>query len=195
MENLLKKLTRMRQAGEWKLNSLDPLRYEAASVYNGICPTRGPLLNDNFAAFKDVLKAVADGSQHKSAVFAETLKKLPMTVERIKALPMSDVKELRKMQEFEVKALDAFINACILGMTWTRIRQISPLLNSGEPDEVIALQVGVSSDWVKMARKELARNSKPLEAAMFMRFTQAYKGWEVVDKAESSFWKKIRFQR
>ena len=194
MENLLKKLTRMRQAGEWQLNSFDPLRYEAASLYNRICPTRGPSLNDNFAAFKNALKAVADGSQHESAIFAETLEKLPTIVERIKALPKNDVKELRKMHEFEVKALNAFINACALGMTWVRIRQISPLLNSGEPDKVIALKVGVSSDWIKMAKKELARNSKPLEAAMFMRFTQAYKGWEMEDREESSFWKKIGFQ-
>lgn len=194
MENLVRKLTKMRQAGEWKLDSLDPLRYEAASIYDGICPTRGPSLTDDFAAFKKALTAVADGSQHESAVFVEALEKLPGIVERIQALPKNDVKELRNMQDFEVKALNAFIEACILGMTWARIRRISPLLNSRAPDEVIALKVGVSSDWVKMARKELARNSKPLEAAMFMRFTQAHKGWEAEDKAESAFWGKIGFQ-
>lgn len=194
MENLVKKLTKMRQAGEWKLDSLDPLRYEAASIYDGICPTRGPSLNDNFAAFKKALKAVADGSQHESAVFVEALEKLPGIVERIKALPKSDVREVRMMQEFEVKALNAFIEACELGIFWARIRELTPLLNSEEADEVIASKVGSSRDWVKQARKELARNSKPLEAAMFMRFTQAYKGWEAEDKAESAFWEKIGFQ-
>ncbi|MFC1871292.1 hypothetical protein ACFLYF_02680 [Chloroflexota bacterium] len=184
----------MRQAGEWKLDSLDPLRYEAASIYNRICPTRGPSLNDNFAVFKKSLEAVAQGSPHESAVLVEVIEKLPVIVERISAVPKSDVRELRKLQEFEVKALNAFIEACKLGISWASVCQLSPLLKSGEKDEGIASKVGSSTDWVKWARKEAASNCKPLESAMFIRFTQAYKGWELVDKAESSFWKKIGFK-
>jgi hypothetical protein len=183
----------MRQAYEWKLDSFDPLRHEAACLYNEICPTRLPSVKDSFTAFKNTLKIVADGSQHESSAFAETLENLPGIVERIKAVPKSDMKELRKMQEFEVKALNAFIEACELGVLQVRIRGLTPLLNSEEADEVIASKVGCSRDWVRQARK-WAKDCNPLEAAMFMKFVQAHKGWELVDKAESSFWKKTRFQ-
>ena len=122
----------------------------------------------------------------------EALEKLPGIVERIKALPKSDVRELRIMQESEVKALNAFIEACKFGTLWVRIRQVLPLLNSGETDEVIALKVDESRDWVKRARKEAASNCKPLEAAMLFRFAQAYKWWERESRAERAFWDYLR---
>jgi len=191
----LKKSTKRMEAGKWLLFSFRPLQNEAASIYNRICPTHGTLsvarLNDYFAAFKKALEAVADGSPHGSDVFLEAVEKLPGIVERMKAHPKSDVREVRKVQEFEVKALNAFIEACNLGIFWATVRQLSPLLNSGETDEVIALKVDSSKDWVKLARKEAARNCKPSESAMYIRFAQAYKCWEAASNAESAFFIKL----
>lgn len=190
MDKHLKKLTKKRRAGEWNLDSFQPLCLEAASIYDRICPTHGMPVNDNFTAFKKALEAVADGLPHESAVFVEALEKLPGIVERIKALPKSEVRELRMVQEFEVKALNAFIEACKLGVSWVFACQILTLLNSGTTDyEVIASKVGCSREWVEVVVKRSKRgNVDPgLEGAIAFRFTQAYKWWKAEIKAEDAF--------
>jgi len=190
----LERATKLLEAAKLR-NALNVLRYEAASIYNRVCPTHGTPLNDNFTAFKKALEAdakalaidAAADSPHEPSVFVEVFEKLPVIVERMKALPKSNVREVRTMQESEVKAVDAFIEACKLGILWARIRELTPVLKSGEPDEAIALKEGWSKDWVKRARKEAAADCKPLEAAMFFRFTLAYKWWKLENKAESAF--------
>jgi hypothetical protein len=195
LEKQPKEAAKLIEAGKWLVSSFRPLQDEATSIYNRICPTHGALkiarLNDYFTVFKKALEAVADGSPHASDVFIEAVEKLPKIVERMKALPKSDVREVRKILEFEMNALNAFIEACNLGIFWATVRQLSPLLNSGETDEVIALKVNSSKDWVKLARKEAARNCKPLESAMYIRFAQAYKCWEAASNADSAFFSRL----
>ena len=84
----------------------------------------------------------------------EALERLPGILERMKAVPKSDVRKVRMIQDFEVKALNAYIQACELGINWAQERQ-----------------------------------NRPLEAATFFRFTQAYKWWEASDKVSSAFWR------
>ena len=192
LERHLKKITRLAEAAEWISVLLRPLQSEAASIYGRICPTRGMSLDNNFAAFKKALEAVADGSPHESDVFLEAVEKLPRIAERIKTLPKSDVRELRMMQEFEVKALSAFIEACKLGISWAAVYQVSALRSRGETDyDVIASIMGSTRDHIETTVKVI--NGKwggvrGLEAAMFIRFTQAYKWWKAESKAESAFW-------
>jgi hypothetical protein len=193
--NSSKKITERVEAGKSLLYSFQPLQVEAASIYDRICPTHGIPLNDCFTAFKNALEADANifidaaaGSPHEPSVFVEVLEKLPAIIGRMKALPKSNVRILRNLQEFEVKALDAFVEACKLGIVWADIRELAPMLKSGETDEAIAFKTGWSRDGIRRARKEAARDCKPLEAAMRFRFTQAYKWWALASKAESAFW-------
>lgn len=143
------------EGGRW-LFSFQQIQIEAASIINRICPTRGPSLDDNFTAFKRTLEALANDSPRESAAFAEALERLPGVLERMKAVPKSDVRKVRMIQDFEVKALNAYIQACELGINWVQERQ-----------------------------------NRPLEAAMFFRFTQAYKWWEASDKESSAFWDRV----
>lgn len=142
------------QGGQW-LISFQHLQIEAGSIIGRICPTRGISLDDNFAAFKKALEVLADSSlSDEFTAFEEALEKLPGILERMKAFTTSDVTKVRMIQKAEVNALDAFIEACILGVAWSQ-----DLQNRG------------------------------LEAAMFFRFTQAYKWWEVSDIESSAFWR------
>jgi hypothetical protein len=194
LEKRFKELTKLREASEWLLLSFQPLQFEAASIYNRICPTHGTPLDDSFIGFKKALEADAKriaiedaaGSPHEPSVFVEVFEELPVIIDRMKALPKSNVREYQTLQKAQVKALDAFIEACKLGILWARIRELTPVLKSGEADEAIALREGWSRDWVKRARKEAASDCKPLEAAMFIRFTLAYKWWQTGAKAESA---------
>ena len=141
------------RGGRWLL-SFQQIKIEAGSIIDRICPTRSPSLDDDFRAFKKALEALANGSTHESAAFVEALERLPGILERMKAAPKSDVRKVRMIQDFEVKALNAYIHACELGINWAQERQ-----------------------------------NRPLEAAVFFRFTQAYKWWEASDKVSSAFWR------
>jgi len=114
------------QGAQWLL-SFRQIQIEAASIIDRICPTRSRSLNDNFTAFKKALEALADGSTHESAAFVEALERLPGILERMKAAPKSDVRKVRMIQNFEVKALNAYIHACELGINWAQERQNRPL--------------------------------------------------------------------
>jgi hypothetical protein len=140
------------RGGQWLL-SFQQIQDEAGSIIDRICPTRSPSLDDDFRAFKKALEALADGSIHESAAFVEALERLPGILERMKAVPKSDVRKVRMIQDFEVKALNAYIHACESGINWAQERQ-----------------------------------NRPLEAAMFFRFTQAHKGWKASNKESSAFW-------
>lgn len=110
------------QGARWLL-SFQQIQIEAASIINKICPTRSPSLDDDFTAFTKALEAFADGSPHASAAFLEADERLPGILERMKAAPKSDVRKVRMIQDFEAKALNAFIEACKLGIVWAHKRE------------------------------------------------------------------------
>ncbi len=194
------------QSTQW-LFSFQQMQREAGYLVGRICPTHGPSLDDNFSAFKKTLEGLAHVSlPDEFTAFEEALEKLPRISEGMKALAKSnvilepvkgvtksDVRIVRATQKYEVKALNAFIEACKLGINWVLARQILALLNSGETDyEVIASKLGCSREWSeKLARdwKQGSGNSRnvhhPLETAMFFRFTQAHKWWELSDKGHT----------
>ena len=67
-----------------------------------------------------VSQAEATGKREiKFEAFSDTLGKLPFILERLKTTPEFDkvnTKELRKIQELEEKALEAYINFCELSI-------------------------------------------------------------------------------
>ncbi len=152
------------EGAKW-LQAFQQMQHEAGSIVGRICPTHGPSLDDNFTAFKKALEVLAHGSlSDEFTAFEEALEKLPRISEGMKALaksnvilePMkgltkSDVRIVRATQKYEVKALNAFIEACKLGIYWA--------------------QQGFQN--------------RSLEAAVFFRFTQAYKWWEASDRGSS----------
>ena len=177
------------------------LQRQSASLLNRFDSIVGTSLESNFAAFKKAIEIFTrDPRSDEFAAFNQDLIKLFDISQRIEALAESkmisglpkgmstiDVKLLRTTQKYEVKALNAFIEACELGIRWAFARQVVLLQNSGKTDEAILLTVGfltkrgIYGNWTKKP----AQNIKPLEAAMLRYFAQADKWWRISNKGNA----------
>ena len=188
------------QAKQW-LDSFQPIKLEAAGIMDSVGLT-WLSVDDDIQAFRKTIDAAYDlGDEYDALVNA--LKKLPEILERMKAFPKSDVREVRRIQNFEVKALNANRDAGDLGLSWVKAQWALALMSSGETDyDVIASKVGLTRKFVERVDKtsmiaitpsgERLDNmryvaSRLWDAVVFC-LTQAHKWWAASNKVRSAFW-------
>jgi hypothetical protein len=186
-------------AEQWH-DSFQPLINEAADITYEISY---PFLSfdRDLEAFQKTIAKARD-SEDKYNLLVDALKKLPGIVDRMKAFPKSDVGKVRRIQNFEVKALNAYRQACNLGLIMVKTEWVLTLLSSGETDgEVIASQVGlprkVVGKIINTKVKYMLPNGQPLDntwhadprlgTAIAFCLKQAHECWKASDKVQSAF--------
>ena len=117
---------RILSGGQW-LEHFRGVRAQAAEFVNKVGPTLGPLLDEDFEAFKKTLRGAANMYSQEEDAIKEAVENLPAIRNRLYSFPRSDVRQVRKIHDLEVRALDAWLDALLLGTKWIGEQDNQPL--------------------------------------------------------------------
>ena len=116
----LDKLQKQIRGMKW-LVRFRQLKLEAFSIIEGVCTMLSPSFDDDFEKFKEALGVIGvDPHSDKHTAIMEAIVELPKIAERMKAVSKSDEKLVRRIQECEVNAVNAFSEACVSGIAWAQ---------------------------------------------------------------------------
>jgi len=188
------------KAKQW-LESFQPIKSEAHGIMDNVGLT-WLSIDDDVRAFRKTIDAAYDLKDEYDAL-VNALKKLPEISERMKAFPKSDVRKVRTIHNFEVKALNAYRDACDLGLSWVKAQWALALMSSGETNyDIIASKVGLTRKFVERVDKtsiiailpsgERLDNMRYVDSrlwdAVVFCLTQAHEWWAASNKVRSAFW-------